>query len=439
MIRSTQLVLLITLFTFSATTIANAQAGWHWPSDPDLYATSQEKQAFSRVSMQLENYQDVYQSLSWLYKNNPVLHESIYIDGAKAVEKLIQQTEDDKYKKTLQDSLLTIYDLRLLYFDNDVEVMGRKAYAAFKQYYNQPAQYSLLAELYDSAYAMEPDQFAYFNMTPYMTLAKYYYQRKPEEMPATRVLDIHDKISYSIIAQEGSDAAKMKREQDKVDALLSSMGEILTCEFIASKLVPKLEADSTDLNTAKKIFSYSLKAKCTDQAFFLTAGNLVFDNDPTYELASALGNRHLSRNETEKALKYFQKALELTTDQEKLYDTQYNLALAYSKSSQKVASRKAALEALKVRPGDKKAYNLIGNLYFTSFQDCKGGESIITDRAVFIAAYDMYEKAGNQEQMAACREQFPSSEEIFNENREVGQEVTVGCWINTSVKVQRRD
>lgn len=439
MTHSTPLVLFTAFLTFTAITTATAQADWNWPEQQELFATAQEKQAFSRVSMQLENYEDVYQSVSWLYENNPNLHESIYIDGAKAVEKLIQETDDDAYKQTLQDTLLTIYDLRLQYFDNDAEVMGRKAYAAFKQYYNQPARYSLLAQLYDTAYAMNPDRFQYFNMTPYMTLAKYYYQRKPEEMPATRVLDIHDKLSISISAQESSDPAKMKREQDKIDALLSSLGEILTCEFIATKLVPKLEADSSDLNTAKKIFAYSLKAKCTDQPYFLDAGNLVFENDPTYELASALGNKHLNRNETETALKYFQAGLKLTTDSEKLYETYYNIAVAFSNSSQKLASRTAAFEALKVRPGDKKAYNLMGNLYFTSYQDCKGGESIITDRAVFIAAYDMYEKAGNQEQMAACKEQFPSSEEIFNENREVGQEITVGCWINTPVKVRRRD
>ena len=417
----------------------SAQDGWNWPEDPNLYATAQEKQAFSRVSMQLENYQDVYQSLAWLYQNNPNLHESIYIDGANAVEKLIQQTSVESYKKTLIDSLLIIYDLRLQYFDNQADVMGRKAYAAFKQYYNQPAQYPLLATLYDTAYNLSPDRFAFFNMTPYMTLAKYYYQRKPDEMPATRVLDIHDRISYSIAAQMNADPEKMKREQDKVDALLSSMGDLLSCDFIASKLVPKLEANPNDLNTAKKIFSYSLKAKCTDEDYFLTAGNLVYANTPSYELANALGNKHLAKNETDKALGYFQKALELTDDPEKLYDTHYNLALAYSKAGQKINSRKAAYEALTVKPLDKKAYNLIGNLYFTSFAECKSGVSIIQDRAVYIAAYHMYQKAGNTEQMQACKEQFPSSEEIFNENREVGQEVAVGCWIGETVKIQRRD
>ena len=87
----------------------------------------------------------------------------------------------------------------------------------------------------------------------------------------------------------------------------------------------------------------------------------------------------------------------------------------------------------------KAPFNLVGNLYFTSFADCKGGESKVLDRAIFIAAYDMYQKAGNSAQMAAAKEQFPSIEDIFNENYQEGQEVTLECWINTSVKLARRD
>jgi tetratricopeptide (TPR) repeat protein len=415
------------------------QPGWNWPEDQALFTTTQEKQAFSRVSMQLDNYQDAYEALTWLYQNNPNLHESIYIDGVTAVEKLVQQSEDDERKAVLEDTLMILFDMRMQYFNDKKEVMGRKAYTAFKLNYNKPAKFAMLAELYDTAYVLNPDGFAYFNMTPYMTLAKYYYQRKPDEMPATRVLDIHDRISYSIEAQKKEQPDRMKREQDKIDALLSSMGEILTCEFIGEKLAPKLEANKSDLNTAKKIFSYSLKAKCTDEPFFLTAGKIVYEEDPSFELAMALGNKHLNQDETSEALTYFQKALELTDENEKLFEGHYSMAIAYTKSNNKPAARSAAYKAISVRPGDKKAYNIIGNLYFTSFNECKGGESIVQDRAIFIAAYKMYEKAGNKEQMMACKEQFPSSEEIFNEEKEVGQQITVNCWIGETVQIQRRD
>ena len=434
---------LLFLSLLSTSFLSNAQIGnqpgWTWPEDQELFNIAQEKQAFSRVSMKLENYADAYGALTWLYQNNPNLHESIYIDGVTALEKLIGTSNDPARKTIMEDSMMVLYDMRMQYFDNKAEVMGRKAYSAFKLYYNKPAKFPMLAALYDNAYAMSPTEFAYFNMTPYMTLAKFYYQRNPEEMPATRVLDIHDRITTAINAQKSSDPDKLKREQDKVDALLNSMGDIITCEFIGEKLAPKIKADPTDLNTAKKIFSYSLKAKCSDEPFFLDAGKIVYENDPSYELAYALGNKHLNQGETLQAKAYLEKALSLTEDKENLYETNYAIALCHVKEGNKVAARAAAYKAISQKPGDKKAYGLIGNLYYTSFNDCKEGVSIVQDRAVFIAAYEMYEKAGNQEQMKACKEQFPSIEEIFNEEREVGQSITVGCWIGETVAIRRRD
>lgn len=73
-----------------------------------------------------------------------------------------------------------------------------------------------------------------------------------------------------------------------------------------------------------------------------------------------------------------------------------------------------------------------------SFNDCKEEKSQVDDRLVFIAAYGEYQKAGNTAQMAKAKEQFPSIADIFSQGYEEGQSMTVGCWINTSVKLARR-
>ena len=113
-------------------------------------------------------------------------------------------------------------------------------------------------------------------------------------------------------------------------------------------------------------------------------------------------------------------------------------AVANSKLGNKSRARTLAYEALSAKPGSPEAYNLIGNLYFTSFDDCKQEKSQVNDRTIFIAAYDMYQKAGNKSQMEASKAQFPSIEDIFNEGLQEGDQVTIGCWINTTVTLQRR-
>jgi hypothetical protein len=74
-----------------------------------------------------------------------------------------------------------------------------------------------------------------------------------------------------------------------------------------------------------------------------------------------------------------------------------------------------------------------------SFTECKGGNDVVKDRAVYIAAYEMYQKGGATTRMAVAKEQFPSNEDIFNYDYEIGDEVKVGCWIGETVTVKIRD
>lgn len=431
------LTLAFAIMTFGAC----AQPGWNWPEDPDQKSIAMEKQAFYKVSMGLDNWTNAFNALKWLYDNNADLNPSIYIDGAKVIEKILDKDLAEERKSSLEDSLLWTYDMRAKYFDDDASVADRKAYAAFKLYYKDPSKFPMLAELYEEAYQMNKNELSRFNIRPYMTLAKYYYQTNPEEMTAEKVLEVHTRLSgiidSKLAASKGDE--KYKKEQNTIDAILSSIEGLLSCEFIATQLVPRFEKNPNDLGLAKKIFSYALKAKCSDQPYFTKAGDVLYENEPTYQLAMALANKNQVANEYDKAIQYFESALGLANETEEKYEANVGLATSYAKKGNKIKARSVAYEALSVKPGAAEPYNIIGNLYFTSYQYCKEGESKVKDRAVFLAAYQMYQKAGNSAQMSACKEQFPSIEEIFNAGYEKGDKVTVDCWINESVSLQTRD
>ncbi|WP_258098772.1 tetratricopeptide repeat protein [Marinoscillum pacificum] len=424
------------------TIAATAQSGWNWPEDPEKHDMAKEKQAYYKLLMTTDKWQECWQSVQWLYANTPDLHESIYQDGPKIIDNLIEKGVSDKRAQVLRDSLLWTYDMRIKYFGDEASVIDRKAYSAFKMYYKVPSKYALLKELYDKLYSFSANDISDFNLTPYMTLATYYYKSKPDELPATDVLDIHTKIT-SVIEEKistGGNKDKLSKEQDKIDAFLSSLGSnLISCDFIEENLVPKLKANPNDVNTAKKIFSYSLTAKCSDQPYFVQAGEVLFTTEPSFSLAKALADKYYRSDDYAKATEYYGKAKDLTEDPEQKFDAYMGLASVAFKQGDKRRSRSLAYEALSVKPGSAEAYNLIGNLYFVSFEECKGGESRVKDRGVFLAAYEMYQKAGNTKQMAAAEAQFPSIEEIFSESYEEGQKLTVDCWINESVTIKRRN
>lgn len=419
----------------------HAQPGWNWPEDESLRDQAKEKQAYYKIQVQLDDQNATFNTLQWLYQNNPELNASIYIDGAKTLNTLISSETDAERKTRLQDSLLWMYDQRIKFFGDEASVIDRKAYEAFKQYYRYPGKYPMLLELYQKSFELNGNDVSDFNLIPYMTLAKFYYEHVPENMTGEMVLEIHSQVSEMLSYQlaNGVAAEKVKKDQDKIDALLSSLDGILSCDFIETKLVPRLEANPEDLNTAKKIFKYSIDAKCTKQPYFTMSGELVFQEQPSYGLAKALGDRYMNASNYDKAHLYFEKAVALTDNNQEKFEALLNDANTYYKAGEKSKARSAAYKASAFNPKRPEPYNLIGNLYFGSFEECKQGKSRVVDRAVYIAAEIMYTKAGNEAQITASQAQFPSIEDIFNENlKEKEDEVEIGCWINTSVPVKRR-
>jgi len=422
-------------------TVAFSQAGWNWPEDEELKTQAKEKQAYYKLLIATSEHKKALNELNWLYENNPSLHQTIYIEGVECLKEIMKGVEDKEREMQLKDSILWMFDQRIAHFDNDASTMDRKAYQAFQMYYKTPSKYPVLAEFYEKAYEMNGAEISSFNLNSYMLLAKLYYQRDPENMPAEKVLDIHTQISDIIETKKknGGSADRLKKEQDKTDAWLTSIEGILTCEFIEEKLVPKFRENPSDLATAKKIFKYSVQAKCTNEPYFLEASEPVFKEQPTFTLANAIGSRYLSNGELNKSLEYFIEATKLATESEDKFSALMGQATVNSKKGNKTRARSLAYEALSAKPGSPEAYNLIGNLYFTSFDDCAEQKSKVLDRLVFIAAHNMYAKAGNSSQMKATSAQFPSKEEIFTEAYEAGQTLTVGCWINETVWLKTRD
>ena len=111
-----------------------------------------------------------------------------------------------------------MYDQRIKYFGDEAKVIDRKAYDAFKQFYRYPARYPMLLELYQKNFEMNGNDVADFNLIPYMTLAKFYYERSPEVMTGEMVLEIHSQVSEALAYKlaNGAKPDKVKKDLDKI-------------------------------------------------------------------------------------------------------------------------------------------------------------------------------------------------------------------------------
>jgi len=426
------------LFTlFFACTMLYAQAQqseWIWPEDKE---TATRKNVIYNDDMKAENYRSAANNLHWLLHNAPNLNPAIYINGAKIYEALADSEKNPQQKHVYADSALLMYDLRMKYFNEEATVTDRKAFTAYKYKTDVPDYQDQLLALYQKTFelngakVMDPNTLLYMN-----TVRKYQNSGKFEKLSTENILDIYDEISGVLDAKPASPKIDKLREQ--VDGILTDIVEI-DCGFVEKNYGPKFQADPSDIKLARKIVNYSVTGKCTDTPLFLQAAEAVNKESPDFGITRVLGIRYKNEGDFDKALGFYNQSIELAEDNVKKADINLEMADIALKRGQKSTARDHALKAASLDPSKKESsYTLIGDLYMGSFEQCKGGVNIVQDRGVFLAAYEAYQKAGNSSRMAKAKEGFPSGEEIFNNEMEVGQKITVGCWINETVAIQKR-
>lgn len=425
--------LLSLVFVVSVAVIATAQPGWNWGDSVDK---AKEKNALYADFVKAENWKAAMGPHSWLLKNTPDLNASIYINGAKIYEGLADNTPDKQQTLEYQAKALEMYDLRIKYFDNEAEVMNRKANTAYKYYKDDQPKYPELYKIFNRAFELNGADFYTANLTAYMDVIRRYKLTGgdiSDEEVFAKYLEITEMFQKK--KANGENADRIDKYSEIVYKMLTATVD-MNCDFIIEKLGPKFR-ETKSIQLAKSIFALMIQQRCTDNPLATETAELVIVEAPDYGIAKFIAQKAAADGDKAKAQKYFEQAVELTDDNSKKSEVYLSLARTQSAAS-KSQARASARRALAFDPSNKEAYVFIGDLYMNSFEECKAGESRVTDRGVFLAAYEMYQKGGDSERMASAKAQFPSIEEIFNENMEEGQSLTVGCWINETVKLERR-
>ena len=413
----------------------NANAQWNWPDDREK---AEEKNALYTDNFKQGNYRKAANHLSWLLKNAPNLNKSIYINGVKIYNGLASEETDAAKKVVFMDSVLLLYDLRIQYFGEEGKVLNRKAFDAYKYYKGDKSRYEELFQLFKSTFELNGNSVMDNNLLSYMDVVRRY-KVSGGNITDEGVLDVYEEIvkilNYKI--DQGKNVDRLKVYLDKVNELLVSTIDV-DCDFVQNTLGPKLKAEPDNLKLAKNILRLGFAGKCMDSEAFIEGAMVVQKHEPEYGLAKLIGQSAASRKDFDTAVKYLEESVELTDDNTKKADSYYSLAVIQTNLDKKVSARDYARKCVAADPTRKDAYKLIGNLYYNSFNDCKGLENPVHDKAVYMAAYEMFRRAGDSSGMSRAKAQFPTMEEIFTYDIKEGDKYRVGCWINETVTVMKR-
>jgi tetratricopeptide (TPR) repeat protein len=428
-----------TLLVFGALLLAgfaHAQEGWNWPADPAQEAKAREFNAAYFDYMKAEQFVEATKPLNWLLVNVPNLNESIYIQGVTVYKGAADKTTDAAQKRVYQDSVMAIYDKRGEIYNNPAKWIETKAYYGYLFYKADNSK--IPAVIADFEKAVELKGSLNFQFVPmYFDLVERNYTSNKAYSPE-QVLTIFDKSNKLLdaAAAAGKDVTDSK---STLETLLVKM-KLIDCDFIENTLGPKLVADPTNEELAEQIFTYSLQYKCISTKAFLAALEFKDSKNPTFKTSQVRGMIYMSANDFEKAEPVFEKAMTLASTNKEKGETMMELAKIYARAGKKSAARTAAREAAGLDSElSSSAYGLIGDLYMSAYNDCRGGESRAKDYSVFIAAYNAYQKAGDSRGMGSARARFPSKEELFTEGFQLGSSVSTGCWVGETVSLSTRD
>ena len=430
--------LLFSLVALMIIGVAKGQStdDWNWPEDK---APAEEKYVLYKDALRQDNYKAAKVPHMWLMKNVPDLHNSLYIDGAKIYEGLAEAESDPKRQVELQDSALLMYDLRIKHFNDEANVLNRKAFTAYKYYKSRESKYQELYDIYQRTFELNGDNVGAYLIVPYMDAVRRH-KLSGGDVSDEKVLEIYDHVNELLnkMEQSGNKEERIETYRDNIDKLLTATVDV-DCQFIEENMWPKLKADPGNTNLAKKMMSLMYAGECTDTDVFLQTVENLYQAEKNYSLAYILGIKNIQRENYDKAEEYLTQAIELTEDNTKKGEIYMKLGDISNSQGKKSSARNYYLKTVQVDPSQKEAYEKIGDMYMSSYDQCKGGENMVKDRAIFIAAYEMYRQGGATQKMAQARSQFPSVEEAFTYDMHKGDAVTIGCWINESVTLQTRD
>ena len=452
--------LIVTIILFINSTSLLAQPGWNWPENK---SEAEEKNVLYTDYLKQQNCESAVEHLDWLIDNVPNLHVSIYQNGIKIYRCLIDKEEDPIIKNELIEKSLSLFDARHKNFGREAYVKNRKVTFAYTFFRSDKTKYESLYDMFNDAYTLNGNKIGNSNLVAFMDIVRKH-KLTSKTITDDEVLNIYDNISKTIafkLINEPKNEVRLRKYQDNIDKLLTATITV-DCNFVENTLGPKLldltaapadEIVQTDyetltpvditysgeiVNLAKKIFQLSITGKCTSSEIALEAAKIMFTNEKDFAIAKFIAGREQANKNYASAIEYYDGAIDSSDDNVQKSEIYLNKAQLYAVIGNKNKSRDNARRSISLNSKNLDSYKLIGNLYMGSYDDCREGKSRVQDRLLFIAAYNIFKSGGLTSQANQAKEQFPSMEEIFNENMEVGESMNTGCWINETVTLNKR-
>lgn len=390
-----------------------------------------EKQSLYYEYYKQDNFKDAYPHWQYLPANAPCYSKGIYVNGADMLSQFIKDEKNKERKEILIDSLLALHDQRIVYYNEEAFVLGKKGSDLFK----------FRTKAYDEAFSILKKSVEIGKDQSEKTVLYYWAYSASFMMKNAKITeDELIKVFLTIIEiiNVNDPSGTDKGWQSIYSNTISLLGDYLKCGTLVNNFKNQFINNKDNLVMLKQFQSTLEARKCIDNDTYVAISESIYSMEPIAKAANNLGIIFNNKQQYDKAIHYFEEAM--NKEKDNILKAKYALSVAdvYGVKGNYPSARSFAQKSAAFNPNDGTPYMFIGNLYTKSAKNC--GNSTFEVKAVYWAAVDQYiiakskgtENAGSQ--IISLTARFPTKEDAFYQDPPVkeGNTYTIGCWINVS-------
>ena len=210
---------------------------------------------------------------------------------------------------------------------------------------------------------------------------------------------------------------------------------------------PQVEDKKTDLaflNNVSKLLGRSAEGRETD--LYTHVADYSYQIQPSMEAAKGLAKAALKQKDYDRAIQYYEEALERAIQPDDKTEILMYEAAIYQQENNKSKAREVLRKSLSIDPDQDTPHVMIANMYAQSANSC-GEEKAALKSLVYVAAYQEMQqavahaatdekKAAYQRTMATYKGAFPAKGDLFMQaGKTPGQSHTLGGWMGVTVTI----
>ena len=390
------------------------------------------------------NYKDAINSWRLVFDECPASSLSMYVDGVKMYKKFLSQAKNPAVAEGIIDTIMLIYDRRMEYFQDDANVLGRKATDLLRYRKDDIKSineaYGYLGKSIDLAPSEARDAILILFVNSSVSLYK------TGNIEQDQAIDDYFTASEIVDMQLAKNPSNKRFEKAKksIDDFMLDEG-ILTCEALNVYYEPKFEANKTNADFLNKMIDFYYNSGCDRSDMYAKASEQLYATNPAHGSAYKLARLFVAKEIYDKATQYYIEATNGDAQGETLAQYYYELAQITRVQGNVCKAIEYAREAVKNKPDYGDAYILLGDAYIES-RESLGDD--FEQRTAFWAAADKYIKAKNVDASTSAEankrindyaSQYPDGEACFFRTLKDGDSYLVKGCINEYTTVRSRN